>query len=193
MPETNGLRDLFIDELRDVYDAEKQLIKALPKMVKAATNEDLQEAFSSHLAETKGQAERLVSVFEMVDERPRGKHCDGMAGIIDEGKSIMEEDFDDATMDAALIAAAQRVEHYEVAAYGTLVAWAKVMGLDNAANLLQESLDEEEAADEKLSALAEDGINQAAVARGDESEGQAETDRGRPAVRKRGPGRGKRS
>jgi ferritin-like metal-binding protein YciE len=153
------LHAAFINELRDTYDAEKQLIKALPKMAKAAASDDLRTAFEDHLDETLGQVDRLERVFKGLDERVRGKHCDGIEGIIEEGKSIMEEDFDAATMDACLIAAAQRAEHYEMAAYGTLVAWARAMGHTEAADLLQENLDEEKAADEKLTALAESGIN----------------------------------
>jgi len=163
MAETGTLHDAFIDELRDTYDAERQLTKALAKLAKAATAPALREAFESHLEETQGQIERLEQVFESLDEKARGKHCDGIAGIIEEGKSIMEEDFEDTTMDACLIAAGQRAEHYEMAAYGTLVAWARAMGHSEAADLLQETLDEEKAADEKLSGLAEGGINQAAA------------------------------
>lgn len=160
MTEKGTLHDAFVDELRDSYDAEKQLLKALPKLAKTATAPELQAAFEGHLEETRGHVDRLEQVFGLLDEKVRGKHCDGIAGIIDEGKSIMEEDFDDATMDACLIAAGQRAEHYEMAAYGTLVAWAKTMGHDGAADLLQEILDDEKAADQKLSALAEGGINQ---------------------------------
>ena len=163
MAEKGTLHDAFIDELRDTYDAEKQLTKALPKMAKAAGSPRLRAAFESHLEETRGQIERLEQVFESLDEKVRGKHCDGIAGIIEEGKAVMEEDFDDATMDACLIAGGQRAEHYEMAAYGTLVAWANAMGHSEAANLLQRTLDEEKAADKKLSALAEGGINQEAA------------------------------
>jgi len=163
MAEAGSLHDAFIDELRDTYDAERQLTKALAKLAKAAAAPPLREAFESHLVETQGQIERLEQVFESLDEKVRGKHCDGIAGIIEEGKSIMEEDFDDDTMDACLIAAGQRAEHYEMAAYGTLVAWARAMGHSEAADLLQETLDEEKAADEKLSSLAEGGINQSAA------------------------------
>ena len=163
MADAGTLHDAFIDELRDTYDAERQLTKALTKLAKAATNPNLREAFETHLEETKGQIERLEQVFESLDEKVRGKHCDGIAGIIDEGKAIMEEDFDAETMDACLIAAGQRAEHYEMAAYGTLVAWARVMGHDEAADLLQATLDEEKAADEKLSELAEGGINRGAA------------------------------
>ena len=125
MAEAGTLHDAFIDELRDTYDAEKQLTKALPKLAKAATNVKLRAAFETHLQETQGQIARLEQVFESLDEKVRGKHCDGIAGIIEEGKSIMDEDFDEITMDACLIAAGQRAEHYEMAAYGTLVAWAQ--------------------------------------------------------------------
>ena len=141
MAEAGTLHDAFIDELRDAYDAEKQLTKALPKLAKAATSPQLRSAFETHLKETLGQIERLEQVFESIDEKPRGKHCDGIAGIIEEGKSIMGEDFDEATMDACLIAAGQRAEHYEMAAYGTLDAWARGMGHEEAATLLQEILD----------------------------------------------------
>jgi len=163
MPETGTLHDAFLDELRDAYDAEKQLTKALPKMAKAASSKELRSAFESHLEETRGHVERLEEVFESLDEKAKGKHCDGMAGIIEEGKNAMDEDFDDATMDAALIASGQRAEHYEIAAYGTLVAWARSMGHTEAADLLQQTLDEEKATDEKLTALAEGGINQEAA------------------------------
>jgi ferritin-like metal-binding protein YciE len=163
MAESGTLHDAFIDELRDTYDAERQLTKALPKLAKASTSPKLRDAFATHLKETQGQIERLEQVFSSLDEKVRGKHCDGIAGIIEEGKSVMEEDFDDSTMDACLIAAGQRAEHYEMAAYGTLIAWARAMGHTEVADLLQENLDEEKAADEKLSALAEGGINQTAA------------------------------
>ena len=163
MAETATLHDAFIDELRDTYDAEKQLTKALPKLAKASSNPKLRQAFESHLEETQGQIERLEQVFESLGEKVRGKHCDGIAGIIEEGKNAMGEDFDDATMDAVLIASGQRAEHYEMAAYGTLVAWARGMGHNEAADLLQETLDEEKAADEKLTAIAESGVNQEAA------------------------------
>jgi len=157
------LHEAFVEELRDTYDAEKQLTKALPKLAKAASSAGLKRAFETHLEETRGQIKRLEEVFAGLDEQVRGKHCDGIAGIIEEGKSIMEEGFADSTMDACLIAAGQRAEHYEMAAYGTLVAWARAMGHNEAADLLQENLDEEKAADQKLSSLAEGGINQEAA------------------------------
>jgi ferritin-like metal-binding protein YciE len=163
MAESGTLHDAFIDELRDTYDAEKQLTKALPKLAKAASTPELRDAFQSHLEETQGHIERLEQVFQSLDERARGKHCDGIAGIIEEGKAIMEEDLDESAMDACLIAAGQRAEHYEMAAYGTLVAWAQAMGHSDAAQLLEETLNEEKAADKKLSSLAEGGINQQAA------------------------------
>jgi len=163
MPKPGTLHDAFIDELRDTYDAERQITKALPKMIKAATSEELRSAFESHLEETRSQVERLEQVFEMLDEKVRGKHCEGMAGIIEEGKSMMEEDFEGTTMDAVLIASAQRVEHYEMAAYGTLCAWAKDMGHNDAVQVLEQILEEEKAADEKLTTIAEGGINQEAA------------------------------
>ena len=169
-----SLHDAFVDEIRDTYDAERQLTKALPKMAKAATSPDLKIAFTAHLEETHGQIERLQRVFELLDEKVRGKHCEGIAGIIEEGSSIMEEDFDDAAMDAALIAAGQRAEHYEMAAYGTLVAWANAMGHTEVAELLEQSLDEEKSADEKLSGLAEGGVNADAASRDADMDGESD-------------------
>jgi ferritin-like metal-binding protein YciE len=163
MAESGSLHDAFLDELHDAYDAEKQLTKALPKMAKAATSPVLRDAFESHLEETRGHVERLEQVMEGLGEKVRGKHCDGIAGIIEEGKSVMAEDFDEDTMDACLIASGQRAEHYEMAAYGTLVAWANAMGHSDAARVLESILDEEKAADEKLTSLAEGGINEKAA------------------------------
>ncbi|CAN5831974.1 ferritin-like domain-containing protein [soil metagenome] len=180
MAETGTLKDAFLDELRDAYDAEKQVLKALPKMVKAATSEELRTAFENHLEETRNQVGRLEQAFATLGEKVRGKHCDGVAGIIEEGKSVMEEDFDDETMDACLIAAGQRVEHYEMAAYGTLVAWAQALGHDEVAALLEETLNEEKAADEKLTAIAEGGVNRQAASAGD----AADDDEPAPVVRK---------
>ncbi len=173
MPGT--LYDALVAELRDAYDGEKQLLKALTKMAKAATSPDLQSAFEGHLEETRGHVTRLEGVFDLLEEKARGKHCEGIAGIIEEGKSAMEEDFDATTLDACLIAAGQRAEHYEIAAYGTMVAWAKVMGHDGVAGLLQETLDEEKAADEKLTGLAEAGINDDAAASGQDGARPART------------------
>jgi ferritin-like metal-binding protein YciE len=174
MAEAGTLHDAFIDELRDTYDAEKQLLKALPKMARAASSPELKQAFLTHRDETQGQISKLEEVFASLDEKVRGKHCDGIAGIIEEGKAVMEEDFDEAAMDACLIASGQRAEHYEMAAYGTLVAWAKAMGHDDAADLLQQILDEEKAADEKLTALAEGGINEEAASSAHPEDAEAE-------------------
>ncbi len=186
MAEAGTLHDAFIDELRDAYDAEKQLLKALPKLAKAASSPELKQAFLTHRDETQGQISRLEEVFASLEEKVRGKHCDGIAGIIEEGKAIMEEDFDEAAMDASLIAAGQRAEHYEMAAYGTLVAWARAMGHDEAADLLQQILDEEKATDEKLSQLAEGGINQEAASGAHGEEGE-EADEDTPARPVRAP------
>ncbi len=185
MADAKTLHDAFIDELRDAYDAEKQLLRALPKMAKKATSEDLTAAFKAHLEETRGHVEKLEQVFGTLEEKVRGKHCDGIAGIIEEGKSVMEEDFDAETMDACLIAGGQRAEHYEMAAYGTLVAWARVMGHTEAADLLEEILEEEKAADEKLTALAEGGINQAAADQAHPAEGEEDEEPAAKATAKK--------
>ena len=177
---TGTLHDAFVDELQDSYDGEKQLIKALKKMAKAAKADGLRVAFETHLEETQGQVQRLEQVFAMLDEKVKGKHCDGIAGISEEGSAVMDEDFDDATLNACLLASGQRAEHYEMAAYGTLVAWARALGHDEAADLLQETLDEEKAADEKLSAIAEGGVNQEAAGAGSNAE---EEESGKPSSR----------
>jgi len=170
MAELSKLSDLFEDELRDVYDAEKQILKALPKIIKASSNDELRQALSSHLEETRGQVQRLERAFESLDLKPKGKHCAGMAGILEEGSDLLEEDGDDAVLDAAFIAGCQRVEHYEITAYGTLMAWAKLLGYRDAFNLLKANEQEEKAADAKLSKLAESTVNQQAVAASAESE-----------------------
>ena len=170
----DSLQSLFLDELKDVYHAEKQLVRALPRMAKAATSPELRNAFTQHLRETEGQVQRLERVFKELGQTPRAKKCEGMAGLVEEGKGIMEEDGEPAVIDAALIAAAQRVEHYEIAAYGCLRTYAQLLGLGTAEKLLQQNLDEEEAADEKLNALAEGGINQAAMVASEEEEEEEE-------------------
>jgi ferritin-like metal-binding protein YciE len=176
MPKTSTLHDAFVDELRDLYNAEKQIVRALPKMAKAASTPALAEAFQKHLQETQQQVERLEQVFESIGESAKSKPCHGMTGILEEGKEIMGEDFDEPTMDASLIAAAQRVEHYEMAAYGTVAAWAKSMGHDKALKLLLKTLEEEKAADEKLNQIAESGLNEMAAesAHGEEDEEEEE-------------------
>jgi len=165
----------FLDELRDAYDAEKQLVKALPKMAKAADDDELRSAFAAHLEETKGHVETLEEVFASLNEKATGKHCDGIAGIIKEGSAAIEEGFDEATHDACLIAGGQRAEHYEIAAYGSLIAWAKSMGHDTAVGLLERILAEEKAADQKLTDLAESGINERAAQGADADEEETET------------------
>ena len=124
-----NLREALVEEIKDIYNAEKQIVKALPKMVKGATSDELREAFESHLDETENQVTRLERVFELLDEKPRGKHCAGMAGILEEGSDTLQEDAEDSVMDAMLIAGAQRVEHYEITAYGTAIAWSEALGL----------------------------------------------------------------
>src|SRR5688500_16473676 len=162
----DSLHDLYVDELKDIHSAERQLLRALPRMAKAAESPELRSAFESHLKETEKQVERLDKIFAELEKKATGKKCKGMEGLIEEGKEMMEEEADPAVMDAALIAAAQRVEHYEIAAYGCVRNYAELLGYTSAARLLQQSLDEEEAADKKLSQLAEGGINEAAVAVG---------------------------
>jgi ferritin-like metal-binding protein YciE len=150
-----SLEELLHDELKDVYSAESQLVKALPKMAKAATDEDLKDAFRSHLEETRGQVERLDEIASILGVKLTGKKCKAMEGLVEEGKEIMEEDGEETIIDLALISAAQRVEHYEISAYGSLRAIAEFMGKTDIVNLLQETLDEESAADEKLTGIAE--------------------------------------
>lgn len=153
------LEDLLVETLRDTYNAEKQLIKALPKMAKAANSDELRAAFAEHLEVTRGQVTRLEQVFKELGVAARGKHCVAMEGLIEEGKELMEEDHDPEVMDAGLIAAAQKVEHYEIAAYGTVRTWAEMLGHSKAAKLLQQSLAEEADADEALSQLAMTTVN----------------------------------
>jgi ferritin-like metal-binding protein YciE len=154
-----SLQDLFVDQLKDLYNAENQLIKALPKMAKAASNPQLQQAFNKHLEETRGHVERLDRVFEGLDANPKGKKCKAMEGLIEEGREMMDEDAEPEVMDAGLIAAAQRVEHYEIAGYGCVRTYAKTLGNDEAARLLQQTLDEEGKTDKLLTDLAERLIN----------------------------------
>ena len=148
-----------MDELKDLYNAENQLIKALPKMAKAASAPELRTAFEDHLEETRAQVARLERIFKKLETSPKGKKCKGMEGLIEEGKEVMEEDAEPTVLDAALIAAAQRVEHYEMAGYGCVRTYAHLLGHEDAAELLQETLNEEEAADKKLTELAETIVN----------------------------------
>jgi ferritin-like metal-binding protein YciE len=148
-----GLKELYIDELKDLYSAENQLVKALPKMAKAATSEELSAGFTEHLEQTRGHVERLEKIFKQLGESPKGKKCKGMEGLIEEGSEAIEE-YEGELLDAALIGAAQRVEHYEMAGYGTVIAFAEELGESNHVNLLNETLEEEKATDEKLTELS---------------------------------------
>jgi ferritin-like metal-binding protein YciE len=166
----NSMDELFLNELKDVYNAEKQLVAALPRMAKAAQSPKLQQAITKHLRETEGHVKRLEQILQSLGEPLRGKKCKGMEGLIEEGKEILEEEGAAEVIDAAIISAAQRVEHYEIAAYGCLRTYAQLLGNTDADRLLQQTLAEEEATDKALTALGEGGINQAAVAAGADSE-----------------------
>jgi ferritin-like metal-binding protein YciE len=152
----NNLKSLYADELRDLYSSEQQLIKAIPKMAKAANSDELRKGFEEHLEQTRGHATRLEQILTGLGEPVKGKKCKGMAGIVSEGGEMMSEDFEGALMDAALISAAQRVEHYEIAAYGAVHAYAELMGETEAASLLQQTLDEEKETNQKLTDLSEE-------------------------------------
>jgi ferritin-like metal-binding protein YciE len=158
----DSLDILLEEELKDIYSAEKQLLKALPKMAKKASADELRAALAEHLVVTEGQVTRLEKVFEALGKIAKAKTCKAMQGLIEEATELMEEDADDAVMDAGLIAAAQKVEHYEIASYGTVRTWANLCGKEDAAELLQETLDEETEADQKLTELAENFVNPAA-------------------------------
>jgi ferritin-like metal-binding protein YciE len=182
-----SLQDLFVEELRDAYDAEKRLIKALSKMARAADSPQLKTAFTTHGRETERQVTRLEQVFRSIGEPVRGKKCDGIIGIIEEGNSAMEE-MEGSLLDAALIAGAQRAEHYEIAAYGTLAYFAELLGHQRAKDLLGETLDEEKAADEKLTQVAKSDVNRQALAGiGNERD---EDESGSRSSKRRSSGRG---
>ncbi len=168
----DSLRKLLEEELKDIYSAEKQLLKAMPRMAKNASNEDLKAALEEHMGETEAQVERLEQVFESLGQTPKAKTCKAMQGIIEEAKEMLEEDMADDVLDAAIIAAAQKVEHYEIASYGTVRTWANLLGEHEAAELLQETLDEEGAADQKLTDIAESFVNEEAED-GDEEDEEA--------------------
>ncbi|HWH58114.1 MAG TPA: ferritin-like domain-containing protein [Terriglobales bacterium] len=172
--EINSLRELYVEQLRDLYDAENQLIKALPKMAKEASSDELRQSIEEHLEQTRGQAERLEQIFEQLGEKPKGKKCKGMQGLLEEGKETLEEDMEEDTKDAAIIAAAQRVEHYEISGYGTARTYANLLGESEAAELLEETLNEEKETDHKLTQLAEE-INVEAAEGSGEEEGEEES------------------
>jgi ferritin-like metal-binding protein YciE len=164
-----ALRDLYVDELRDIYNAETQLVKALPKMAKAATSDELRSGFEGHLEQTRGHVSRLEQIFEALDEKPTGKKCAGMEGLVKEGSQMINHDFEGEVKDAGLISAAQRVEHYEIAAYGTVRAFAQLLNERQAVDLLTETLEEEKETDQKLTQLASE-INAEANERSQVSE-----------------------
>jgi ferritin-like metal-binding protein YciE len=168
-----GLRKLYIDELKDLYSAESQLVKALPKLAKAASSQELRQGFEEHLEQTRGHVERLEKIFQSLDESPKGKKCMGMEGLVKEGSEVLEESFEGALLDAALIGAAQRVEHYEIAAYGTAAEFARVLGKTEHVDLLEETLQEEKQTDEKLTDLGKE-VNPRA---NQETEGEEDTRR----------------
>ena len=159
MATEKSLEDLFVDTLKDIYYAEKQILKALPKMAKAAQSEELRAGFEEHQMQTEGQVERLERVFEMLGKPARGKTCEAILGIIEEGKSIMDEFKDTDALDAGLVSAAQAVEHYEIARYGTLKTWAEQLGMSDAVRLFDETLEEEIMTDKKLTQVAESKVN----------------------------------
>jgi len=187
-----SLQELFVEELRDMYDGEKRLTKALPRMAKAAESEELGAAFTNHLRETERQVQRLEQVFRTIGEPVRGKKCDGIMGIVEEGKHAIEE-LEGSVLDAALIAGAQKVEHYEIASYGTLAYFAELLGNEKAKDLLGQTLDEEKAADEKLSMIAKSKVNREALmgAGTDQDEEEEEEEYERPIRHssRRGSGR----
>jgi ferritin-like metal-binding protein YciE len=164
MPE-KGLQELYVDELKDIYNAETQLVKALPKMAKAASSEELRKGFEEHLEQTKGHVSRLEQIFQSLGESPKGKKCKGMEGLVEEGSEMIEEDFDASVKDSGLIGAAQRVEHYEIAAYGTVRAFAETLGQEDHVSLLEETLEEEKQTDQKLTKLAKQINSQSQQAR----------------------------
>jgi ferritin-like metal-binding protein YciE len=182
--EMESLKELYVDELKDLYSAEKQLVKALPKMAKNASNPELKESFTNHLQETEGHVERLEQIFEMLGERAGGKKCKGMEGLIEEAKELLEEDATEEVLDAGLISKAQHVEHYEIAGYGTVRTYARQLGLDDQAELLQETLDEEGKTDELLTQLAESSVNLEAE-QGSEEEESTSSRRGDRQVQRK--------
>jgi ferritin-like metal-binding protein YciE len=162
----DSLQKLYIEELRDLYNAENQLLKALPKMAKNASHQELKQAFETHLGQTEEHVERLEDIFKKLDEKPTGKTCKAMKGLIEEGSEMMKEEGEESVLDAGLIAAAQRVEHYEIAGYGTVRTFANMLGETEAAELLQQTLDEEGETDKLLTELAESVVNVEAPASG---------------------------
>src|SRR5215471_20736942 len=185
MPE-NSLQQLYVEQLKDLYHAETQLVKALPKMAKAAKSEALREGFEQHLEQTRGHVQRLEQIFEAMEESPKGRKCAGMQGLVKEGEEVLDENSDSEALDAGLIAAAQRVEHYEIAGYGSVRSFAELLGEDEAVNLLHETLEDEKTTDQKLTKLSENinaqamnGGTSSALFAGERKEGEEETARHR--------------
>ena len=170
------LQDLFLDEIKDMYDAEKRIAKALPKLAKAATNVELQEAFNMHAEETQGHIQRLEQIFESLGEKPKGKTCKATVGLLEEADEILSDNKGSPTINAALISAAQKVEHYEAASYGTLREWAELLGNEEAADLLGQTLEEEEATDDKLTDLAKSSANEEALGEEEEDEDSSDAE-----------------
>jgi ferritin-like metal-binding protein YciE len=179
-----ALRELYLDALRDLYDAENRLVKALPKLAKEAESQELRAGIEEHLEQTKGHVDRLREIFDAMGEKPSGKRCAAMAGLIEEGEEMMDEDFESGVKDAALISAAQRVEHYEIAAYGCVRTWAGLLGEKEAENLLQQTLDEEKEADEKLTELSQE-INVEAVSGKSAMQDESQSEVPRPRAKSR--------
>jgi ferritin-like metal-binding protein YciE len=185
-----GLEELLVEELRDLYDAEKQLVRSLPRMAKASSSPELQDAFRTHLEETKGQVQRLEQIFELLGQKARSKPCKGMKGLVEEGQETMQEDLEEHLLDAAIIGSAQKIEHYEIAGYGTARALANTLGRKDAAQLLQETLDEEGATDKKLTAISKTLLKEAVRSASFERKDIEEEDSSRS---RRGGGNGSRA
>jgi ferritin-like metal-binding protein YciE len=184
--EMSNLQDLLVDNLKDLYSAEQQLLKALPKVAKKVENEELREAITMHVKETEEHARRLEQIFQKLGDKPTGKKCKGMEGLIEENKELMGEDADPDVLDAGLIVGSQKIEHYEIAGYGSAVTFAKLLGDEESARLLAQTLDEEERTDKKLTAIAESAINLEAASGADESMTRSS---GRSRSRSNGGGR----
>jgi ferritin-like metal-binding protein YciE len=189
-----ALRELYVDELRDLYDAENRLVKALPKLAKEAESQELRSGIEEHLEQTRGHVDRLRQIFEAMGERPGGKKCAGMVGLLQEGDEMMDQEFEGGVKDAALISAAQRVEHYEIAAYGCVKTWAGLLGEKEAQDLLEQTLNEEKEADQKLTEIAgEINVEAMSGAQTSESGSESEEEEHKSATRSRGKARSARA
>lgn len=191
----NSLQELYVEQLRDIYNAENQLVKALPKMAKAAQSEALRQGFERHLDQTKGHVDRLEQIFSALDESPKGKKCAGMEGLLEEGEEVIKEQSSSDALDSGLIAAAQRVEHYEIAAYGTVRSFAELLGENDAVDLLQQTLDEEKETNDKLTEISKEANAQAmnSESRQSEDTGEAETPQASQRTKRTGKARSARA